>query len=301
MAEGKLNLDIGEKVSELEAVMTRFQIKNILYRLIFRGKGLEFDGYREYTHDDDAGMIDWKATSRSDKTLVKKYIEERDLKIVFVIDVSENMVFGSTDKLKCEYAAELAAALAHLIITSNDKIGFVFYADGIKKEVLNLKTGKKRFNLFIGQLENPSFYGGDSNLKVTLDYLLDTLDESTSAVVLISDFLRLNEDVSKSLKLFAGKFETMAFMVRDPLDRTLPDIKGEVVLEDPKSGEQIIVDPSVARRQYEEYTKRKDKEIKKLLENSRIDFKELSTKQNFSPEVASFLKRRAEEGKFITS
>src|SRR6056297_1611562 len=128
IAKKGMNLDIGEKVSELESVMNKFKIKNILYKLIFRGKGLEFDGYRNYSQgDDDASMIDWKASNRGNNLVVRKYIEERDLKIVSVIDVSENMVFGSTNKLKCEYAAEFAAALAHLIITSNDQIGFIFY------------------------------------------------------------------------------------------------------------------------------------------------------------------------------
>lgn len=298
MVKKGMNLDIGEKVSELEAVMNKFKIKNILYKLIFRGKGLEFDGYRNYSPgDDDANMIDWKASSRGNELVVRKYIEERDLKIVFVIDVSDNMVFGSTKKLKCEYAAELAAALAHLIITSNDQIGFILYNENIRKRADNPKTGKKRFSYFVDQLSNPSNYGGQSNLKKILDNLLETLDESTSAVILISDFLRPGKGFSESLKLFAGKFETMAFMIRDPLDKKLPNIKGEVVLEDPQTKQQVIVDPSVVGPEYEKNSRKRDNELKNIFKNNAVDFEEISTTGSFSPNVASFLKRRAKKRK----
>ena len=116
--ERKLNLDIAGAVSELEMVMKKVLPRNIMWRVIW-GRGLEFDGYRDYSVTDDAVNIDWKATVRAGKTLVKKYIEERDLKFMFFIDVSDNMVFGSTEKLKCEYCAELVAALSHLILTTS--------------------------------------------------------------------------------------------------------------------------------------------------------------------------------------
>jgi len=300
MAKRKLNLDIGGKITELESAMEKFKIKNILYKTVFRGKGLEFDGYRVYTPDDDASTIDWKASARSDRLLVKKFVEERDLKIIFLIDVSENMVFGSTKKLKCEYAAELSASLAHLIMGSNDKIGFVFYNEGIRDAVINAKTGKKRFSHFISKLSDVSLYGGSSNLQKTLDYLMKVLDDSVSAVIIISDFLKINKKLQNTLRLFSGRFETIGFRISDPLDKTLPNVKGEVVLEDPKTREQLIVDPSITRKQYEKNTKKKDREIKKIFENSNADLKEINTSKPFVPEIASFLKSRIEKGKSIT-
>ena len=107
---------------------------------MFRGKGLEFDGYRDFSPDDDAQDIDWKASSRSGRTIVKRYKEERDLKIMFLVDVGDNMVFGSTPKLKCEYATELTAAFSHILVNTNDKIGFILFGDEIK-EYSNFKSG----------------------------------------------------------------------------------------------------------------------------------------------------------------
>jgi len=95
--ERKLNLDIAGAVSEFEAYMREFLVKKIIYKIIFRGKGLEFDSYREFYPDDDAKDIDWKASTKANKLLVKQYVEERDLNIMFVIDISDNMLFGSTD------------------------------------------------------------------------------------------------------------------------------------------------------------------------------------------------------------
>ena len=86
----KLNVNIPERISEFETIMRHFRVKNIIYKVLFRGKGLEFDSYRDFTQDDDASFIDWKASKRANKLLVRQYIEERDLKIFFVIDGSIN-------------------------------------------------------------------------------------------------------------------------------------------------------------------------------------------------------------------
>ena len=137
MIERKLNIDIAGAISEFDAAAKEFELKEKIYKILFRGKGLEFESYREYSPEDDAEEIDWKASMRGGKILVKRYIEERDLGIVFMIDVSENMVLGSHEKLKCEYAAELIGALAHLILNSNDKIGFMFFSDIFEKSTSN--------------------------------------------------------------------------------------------------------------------------------------------------------------------
>ena len=134
----RLNVDIPKSVGEFQALSKEFELKAKLYKTLFRGKGLDFDGYRTYAPEDDAQNIDWKASKRSNELLVKQYIEERNLKVVFVIDVGENMVTGSTEKLKCEYVAEIVAALAHLIIISGDKIGFILYNENAKNDSQDL-------------------------------------------------------------------------------------------------------------------------------------------------------------------
>lgn len=294
----KLNLEIGKKVSEFEALMHNFEIKTILYQSMFRGKGLEFDGYRDFGPDDDVARIDWKATKRSGRELVKKFIEERDLKIIFVIDVSENMVFGSSKKLKCEYAAELVAALAHLILTAGDKVGFVLYNEKVVRLFLP-EGGLLRFTLLINELADSSYYGGGSDLKYVLDYLFEYLKEDISAVFIISDFIRINKGIFNALNNMAQKFEVMALIVRDPLDRTMPSFGGELVLEDPVTSEQIVINPKVIKKSYEKHAKDQEKAVISLFERAGVDFLSMSTDRQFAPDLASFLRGRIEEKRYI--
>ena len=129
MNQKKLNVDIAGSISELQSMLKEFRLKKRIYKLFFRGKGLEFESYRVFSPDDDAADIDWKASSRSQQLLVKQYREERDLKIMFLIDVGSNMVLGSGKKVKCEFVTELAAAFSDVILSVNDRIGFFLFSD----------------------------------------------------------------------------------------------------------------------------------------------------------------------------
>jgi uncharacterized protein (DUF58 family) len=296
--EKKLNLDIARGITEFEAYMKEFSIQRIMYRIIFKGKGLEFDGYRSYAPDDDAGDIDWKASMKSKQILIKQYIEERDLKIMFVVDVSDNMLFGSTEKLKCEYAAELSAALAHLILGYGDNIGFILFSDKIVTQALP-KKGKRQFDIFVGELSNPSNYGHPSYIEENLGFLLDYLDTSINAVIIVSDFINLGENASRNLSFFSNKFETLAIMVKDPLDKRMPQVKGEVIIEDPNSKRQLIIDPSVVGNSYEKNALEQENKVKKVLSDARIDVLDLTTDKDFAPLLAEFLKDRLERRDYI--
>ena len=125
--ERKLNLDIAKSTAGFAKLMNEIPPKRTLYRTLFRGRGLEFDGYRVFGQDEDSSLIDWKASLRSGTQLAKKYIEERDINFMFVIDMGENMVFGSQEKLKCEISVELIAAFSNVILKSGDRMGFILY------------------------------------------------------------------------------------------------------------------------------------------------------------------------------
>ncbi len=297
MTERKLNLDIAGAVSELEMLMQKVLPKNIIYRILL-GKGLEFDGFRVFTQQDDASNIDWKASVKSKEILVRKYIEERDLKFVFVVDVSENMVFGSTEKLKCEYCAELSAALSHLMLGGGDRVGFVLFSDKIV-EIRPPQLGTRQFEIFVNHLSNPLNYGGRSNLNDVLDILAKTLERDTSMIFLISDFVRFGENQQRSLEVLSGLFETVAIIVRDPLDNSLPDINKEVIIQSPDTGEKLLINPRVAKGVYEANAFNQLDLVKKTFKNFNIDFLELSTEQPFSVEFATFLKERIKGGRIV--
>lgn len=297
MVERKLNLDIAGKVSEFEMLLKKVLPKNIMYQLLL-SKGLEFDGYRDYTQNDDASLIDWKASVRGKKTVVRKYIEERDLKFVFLVDVSDNMIFGSTEKLKCEYAAEMAAALSHLILVTGDRVGFALFSDS----VINNRppdVGNRQFEIFVSYLSDPLIYGGVSNLNSVLDSLIGTIDRSTSMVFLISDFIKVDGSYKKSLESLSNLFETVAIIVRDPLDKTLPEINKEVIIEDSETGEKLLINPKVAKKVYEENALKQLNLVKEIFKDCNIDFLELFTDKSFSPEIAAFLKERVRGGRVV--
>jgi len=297
MAEQKLNLDIAGAVSELETLLKRVLPKNIMYQIVL-GKGLEFDGYRDYTETDDASLIDWKASVRGKKTLIRKYVEERDLKFIFLIDVSDNMVFGSTEKLKCEYAAELAAALSHLILVNGDRFGFVLYNDNIVSRRVP-ELGNKQFEIFVNELSNPLIYNGGSNLNIVLDTLSDDLDRNTSMIFIISDFVKFDETYKKNLEALAGLFEIVAVIVRDPLDNHLPMMNKELIIENPETKEKLLINPKIAAKIYEENAFRQLSLVKKIFRDNNIDFLELSTEKYFAEEFAVFLKERISGGRVV--
>lgn len=297
MVEQKLNLDVAGAVSELETLLKRVLPKNILYQIVL-GKGLEFDGYSDYTQLDDASLIDWKASVRGKKLFIRKYIEERDLKFVFLIDVSDNMVFGSTEKLKCEYAAELAAALSHLILINGDRFGFILYNDSIVIRRAP-ELGNKQFEIFVSELSNPLIYNGGSNLNNVLDTLPNDLDRNTAMIFIISDFVKLDETHQKNLEILASLFEIVAVIVRDPLDNHLPIIDKELVIENPETKEKLLINPKIAAKIYEENAFKQLSLVKKIFQNNNVDFLELSTEKSFAEEFAVFLKERISGGRIV--
>jgi len=297
MAERKLNVDVAEKVSELESLMRKVLPKNIMYRVLL-GKGLEFDGYRNYTPNDDASNIDWKASVRGKQLLTRKYVEERELKFMFLIDISDNMVFGSTEKLKCEYSAEFCSAVAHLILSTGDRFGYALYNDHIIKFGVP-SLGTKQFDIFVNQITNPLNYSGISDLDKILNNLIQTMDKSISMVFIVSDFVNISENIRKNLELLSGLFETVAIIIRDPLDNALPDISKEVVIQNPMTGERLLINPKVARNKYQLNSKIQLDSVKKMFQDYNIDFLELSTDRPFSVDFVDFVKNRFIGGRVV--
>jgi len=298
MVERRLNSDIAGSIALFQSTMKSFEIRTKMYRTMLKGRGLEFDGYRDYSADDDANLIDWKASMKTNKILAKQYTEERNLKIIFVIDVGENMVFGSTDKLKCEYAAEVVAALSNLILSARDKVGYIFFGETIK-EFVPPTFGKTHFVRFMNSLTSASTYGGDSRLENALNFVLNYVDKSVASIILVSDFIKINDKVKNKLGLVANTFETMALIIRDPMDKNLPDIHAELVLEDPSSHERILINPSLAKKNYEKFVLEQEISLMKNFLDLNIDVLELTTDKPFVANLATFIKQRAKSKKSV--
>jgi uncharacterized protein (DUF58 family) len=293
--EKSLNLDIPGRICELEVLIKKVLPKNVIYRLVL-SKGIEFEGYRDYTPEDDAGNIDWKASVRAGHLFVRRYIEEKDLRFMFLIDISENMVFGSTEKLKCEYCAELVASLAHLIIVNEEAVGYALYNNKIIK-FSRPSVGNKQFEGFCSELSDPENYGGLSNLDSVLNDFIPTLDLSLSMIFLVSDFIKMDKSYIKNLEILSSMFEIVAIIIRDPLDRTLPEINKEIIIEDSETGTRMLINPKLAKKNYEINAIEQIHFVKKMFINNSIDFLDLTTNESSSEKIAEFLINRIKNKK----
>jgi uncharacterized protein (DUF58 family) len=299
MEKRELNVNFADRISDFESLMNKMNLKWIIYKILFRGKGLEFDGYRVYSPDDDAKAIDWMASSRGQEILVKKYIEERDLKIVFLIDVGDGMVFGSSEKLKCEYAAEIAASLSHLVAISGDAIGFSLF-NNEKSDVVSPKGGIRQFNIFSAELTNCDNYGGrPKELGEFLDFLVGHLNSSVNAVFLISDFIHLGKNFERSFEYFSNKFEIIPIIVRDKLDEFLPKINSEFVIENPATGQQMVINSALARKNYEKKVKQDKETLLRGFEDVGVEYLDLKTDESFAGPLVEFLNQRAKRRKVV--
>ncbi len=290
MEELKLNLK--PLIKRLE-VSTKKGFTGILtgsYKSMFKGKGLDFDGYRSYNVSDDASLIDWKATLRSQDLLVKILIDERNVNVVFLVDVSSSMSFASVEKLKNEYTAELVASMSFAATRAGDSVGLIMFTDKIVK-LLPPTMGNKQYFMIIKALSDPKLYDGKFDfIKVTKD-LMNSVRKG-AIVIIVSDFIGLNKDWEKYLKAISEKFEVIGIMVRDPRDYEMPEDVGQVIISDPYSEKEILIDAASVKKEYESTVKEQVKHIKETFINSKSEFLELRTDKPFLNDIIKFFSMR---------
>jgi uncharacterized protein (DUF58 family) len=288
-----LKVDIPKAIREFEFAIRRLMTTRLIgqYQSIVRGKGLEFDGYVPYTITDDASRIDWKASARANELIMKQFIEERDIQVFFLIDVSNSMVFGSAPKLKNEFTVEMVAALANFMITRRDRVGFALFNDKVFKERLPGYGGRQLYAL-TRTLLDPYIYGGRYDLDSVLKFLAATLPESVSLLMIFSDFIG-PRNLAASLKVLSRKIETIAVIISDPRDKVLPATPQSIVLEDPYSEKTLLVDPSLIKNLYEKYAKAQEKQLEEMFKEAKVDFVKISTEKSFTGPMIDFFKRRA--------
>jgi len=283
------------EVKQLEVAVKTLMNSRLIrkYRNTFKGKGLEFDSYKSYTPEDDASIIDWKASLRSNNLLVKKFIEERKLNIFFLIDVSSTMIFGSTKKLKTEYVAEMTAALTYAMLHAEDKVGFAFFSDKVIFSDLP-KAGEKQFYSLSRKILNPAFYGGDKDYNNALEYATKNLSDG-AILFIISDFIGLRPNFEKDLRIASKKLDITGIMVRDPRDKTLPSVVGQIVVQDPITGKQEVIEPNLIKEDYAKIVKKQERSIHKMFKDTKCDFINLTTNQPFVKIFINYLVERAKK------
>ena len=260
--------------------------------MYYQGKGLEFDGYREYTYQDDAKMIDWKATLRANKKLVKLFNEEKNKNIVFLVDASSSMCYGSKNKTKAEFTAELVASLAYSYQMTGDSIGLIMFSDGVKC-LRKTSVGEPQWVAMCRELSNPKNYEGKFGFSRICKEIF-SLIQGEAVVFLFTDFIGIDDDPGweKYFEIMSTKYELIVVMVRDIYDNTLPSGIGEVAISNPFNNETISVDTDKIRVAYNERNARFILSMKQFCEMHASDFLMLTTDNDFVKPMMNFLIRR---------
>jgi len=279
-------------------ISTRSTINSVMagaYHSSFKGNGMEFSEVREYFPGDDVRSIDWNVTARTGNPHVKKYVEERELSVMLMVDASSSADFGSGRQMKAEVMATLSALLAFSAIRNNDKVGLMLFTSEPELFIPPAK-GKKHVLRVIRELLafRPKYNTTDMNAAIEHT---SRILKRKSVVMLLSDFM--DEGYEKSLRLMRKKHDVVAVGVRDPRELELPDA-GLVELEDPETGETVLVDTSDAafREAYAREAGRDQKEVQALFRSLAVDYVPVTICDDYQDTVApllSYFRRRARE------
>ncbi len=233
--------EVLRKIRRIE-IQTRNLVNDVFsgeYHSVFKGRGMEFSEVREYSRGDSIRTIDWNVTARMGRPFVKKFVEERELTVILMVDASASGGFGTCRKTKREIAAEISALLAFSAIKNNDRVGLIIFTDQVEKFVPP-KKGSKHVLRVIRELLYFQPRGRGTDIAVALEYL-NRLTRRKAVVFLISDFL--SSGYQKALQVVNKRHDLAAILITDPRERTLPDV-GYLELEDAETGEHIIEDTS---------------------------------------------------------
>ncbi len=259
------------------------------YHSVFKGQGIEFADVREYVPGDDIRSIDWNLTARSQHAYVKKYMEERELTVVFLVDCSGSTQFGSREKLKSETIAELCALLAFSAGKNNDKVGLISFTDRIEKYIAPRK-GRSRILRLIREILYPTVTGRGTNIQLALEFLNRVL-KRRAIIFLVSDFV--SPEFLKPIKLVSRKHDLVAVRIKDPLENKFPKA-GFVALEEAETGKTVFLNTGLRkwRDEYQRLAERQDRKLESDLKSARVDRINIEIGQNAIDPVMRFFKER---------
>jgi uncharacterized protein (DUF58 family) len=307
--------EILKKIRQIELRTTRIVNETLAgaYHSVFKGQGMNFDEVREYQPGDDVRTIDWNVTARMNHPFIKKFVEERELTLMLLVDVSGSGLFGSKDQSKRELAAEIASVLAFSAIRNNDKVGLLLFTDEVEKFIPPRK-GRSHVLRVIREVlfYEPKRRGTD--LNEALEYFMRVTAHRAIAVV-ISDFLgapasprgkskhRLRPQLMLLESLAQASFtmlrqanrrhDVVAVQVLDPRELELPML-GRLVLEDAETGEIVEVNTGDARKRaaFAERQAKAQSDLARVFRTAGIDAIQLRTDQSYTFTLAKFFETR---------
>lgn len=290
--------EILRKVRQLEIRTNRDVTDSLVghYQSVFKGRGMNFDEVREYIPGDDVRTIDWNVTARAGRPFVKKFVEERELTLLLLVDVSASGIFGSAEQSKRELAAELASVLAFAALRNNDKVGLILFSDQIE-HYIPPKKGRRHALRVVRDI----LYFQPLRLGTRLDTVLNFADDITShraVMFLISDF-QFGDPVPqlkafrRSLRRANRRHDVVAARIHDPHEARLPNI-GLLALEDAETGELLEIDTrqEAVRERFAELARQQYASLREAFAAEAVDHLSVSTAQPYLSALIAFFKGR---------
>ena len=283
--------EILKKVRRID-IRTSHMVNDMLagqYESVFKGQGMEFEEVREYQPGDEVRSIDWNVTARMGRPFLKKFVEERELTVMLVVDVSSSSTFGSIKQLKSELAAELCAVLAFSAIKNNDKVGLIIFTDRIERYVPP-KKGRRHVLRVISEALSFQPEGRGTDIAIALEYLNKVTIRRT-VTFLISDFIAT--DYENPLRIANKRHDIIALTITDPREMELPKV-GIIELEDAETDERILIDTNLRRVRdaYRRIASDKVQERQRILRSANVDAIDVSTDKPYMQPLLKFFRMR---------
>ena len=267
-----------------------------LHRSPYFGQSVEFAQHREYAPGDDIRRIDWKVWSKTDRYYIKQYEEETNLRTTLLVDLSESMQFGSTKLTKNEYACQIAASLAYLLLRQQDSVGMISFDDVIRATVPP-SSKQNHLQAILASLDHEQ-----PAKKTDLYHLLaQVADQQTrrGLIVLVSDLFVDRAGLFKGLKLLRTRgHDVMVFHVLDDeeLDFTYA---GTTKFEGMEDMGDLICDPRSLREGYQQAVQQFVEDLRRNCARQMIDYQTLRTSEHLDAVLAHYLTHRVGMGKSV--
>lgn len=283
--------EILKKIQRIE-IFTKRLVNTLFageYESVFKGQGITFDEVREYQVGDEIRTIDWNVTARMGQAYIKKYVEERELVMMLIVDMSASTRFGSIDTTKAEIAAEIAAILAFSVIRNNDTVGLICFTENVEHFVAPRKGRKHVLRVVRDILRFQAEHPGTS-IETALTFADQVLKPNT-LVFLISDFR--DTGYEKQLRVSSRRHALVAITLQDRREAELPAV-GLVEIADAESGETQVLDTrsEAARRLYREANQRADADLHQIFRASRVDSIHIRTDEPYVKPLLQFFRQR---------
>jgi uncharacterized protein (DUF58 family) len=286
-----ISSEVLKKIRRIE-IRTNRMVSDLFagqYHSVFKGQGMEFQEVREYQAGDDIRAIDWNVTARMGHPFIKKFVEERELTVMLLVDISRSMDFGGGEQTKRDLAAEVAAVLAFAAVRNNDRVGLILFSDEVE-HYLPPRKGTRHVLRVIRDVLTVKPTRQGTSVTQALHYL-NRLAHRRSVAFLVSDFFDVNFE--NALAVSAKRHDVIATQIRDARDATWP-AAGLIEWEDAETGRRMLVDTSdpATRRALEARSADRQRLLRDTFRKRAVDAMDLTTGQPYANALARFFLKR---------